>query len=142
LTVKASLIFGKRFTIFKTVNRFPKLSSSSLHACLISDRQNLAIVSRWNPIGAGARQHPAAGIRPPADQIPAGILPESGQNGRDPAGIRLLIWQDLARNDLIRPDPKDSGWNPAILEDPVKLSRRNPATATKRCRIPATFVKL
>jgi hypothetical protein len=83
---KASLIFGKRFTIFKTVNRFPKLNSSFLHARLISDCQNLAIVNRRNPTGTGVRQHPVAGIRPPAldarHQIPAGILPDSGQAGR------------------------------------------------------------
>jgi hypothetical protein len=73
---------------------------------LISDRQNLAIAGRWNPAGAGVRQHlvagiqPApesvhrksAGIRPLTDQIPTGILPDSGQaagfgqNGLDPAG--------------------------------------------------------
>jgi hypothetical protein len=107
LTVKASLIFGKRFTIFKTVNRFPKLNSLSLHARLISDRQNLAIVGRRNPVGAGVRQHPIAGILPApefghrysagtgiwslVDQIPAGILlalAGSGQNGRDSAKIR------------------------------------------------------
>jgi hypothetical protein len=137
LTVKTSLIFGKRFTIFKTVNRFPKLSFSSLHACLISDRQNLTIVGRRNPVSAGVRQHPVSGILPApesghrltkfrpkrsgSDWIcpdPAIDLAGSGQNGRDPAGY-----------DLIR-------------QDPVKLSCQNPATATRRCRIPATFAKL
>jgi hypothetical protein len=69
LTVKTFLIFGKRFTIFKTVNRFPKLSSLFLQACLISNRQNLAIVGRRDPVGSGVRQHPVAGILP---------TPESG----------------------------------------------------------------
>jgi len=100
---KSFLIFGKRFTIFKTVNRFPKLNSSSLHARLISDRRN--------PVGPGVKQHPVVGIRPPADQIPVGT-------GR--------IWPKQPR----------SGRNP------VKLSRRNPATVTGRCRILATFAKL
>jgi hypothetical protein len=63
LTVKASLIFEKRFTIFK-INRFPKLSSLSLHACFIFNRQNLAIVGRRDPVGAGVRQHPVAGNLP------------------------------------------------------------------------------
>jgi len=40
---------------------------------LISDRQNLAIVGRRKPVGAGVRQHPVACIWPPMDQILAGI---------------------------------------------------------------------
>jgi hypothetical protein len=59
LIIKVYLIFRKRFTVFKTVNYFSKLNSSSLHARLISDCWNLAIVSRRNPAGhwnlAGAR---------------------------------------------------------------------------------------
>jgi hypothetical protein len=96
LTVKASLIFEKRFTIFKTVNRFLKLNSLSLHARLISNRQNLTIVDCRNPVDAGVRQHPVTGIQPPADQIPAEILPDSSQAGR--------LWQDLAKMAWIRPD--------------------------------------
>lgn len=111
--------------IFKTVNHFPKLNSSFLHACLIFDCQNLAIVNRWNPTGAGVRQHPVASILPTPDsghQPPdsgrniaefrprrpdlakmARIRPAlagSGHNGRDPAGsrrIRPLIRPDLAK---------------------------------------------
>jgi hypothetical protein len=133
LTVKVSLIFGKQFTIFKTVNRFPKLNSSLLHACLIFDCHNLVIVDCWNPIGAGVRQHPVIGILPEfGHQIPAGILPDSGQNGR--------IWIDPAT------EQAGSGQNswilPLIGPDPVKLSRRNPATVTGRCRILAAFAKL
>jgi hypothetical protein len=113
LIVKASLIFGKRFMIFKTVNHFLKLNSSSLHARLISDHQNLAIVDRRNPVGAGVRQHPVVGILPAPEfgHWRTKFQPEycrilakparSGQNGRDPAGsgrICLLI------RSLIRPD--------------------------------------
>jgi len=91
LTVKASLIFGKRFTIFKTVNRFPKLNTSFLHARLISDCQNLAIVDRWNPTGAEVQQRPDAG-----SQIPA-----------KPTGYDRIL-------PLIGPDPvKRSRQNPA-----------------------------
>jgi hypothetical protein len=119
LTVKASLIFGKRFTIFKTVNRFPKLSYLSLYACFISDRQNLAIVGRRDPVGAGVRQHLVAGILP---------APESGHRNSTGAGIRPPADQISAR---ILLDPAGSGQN-----------GRNPATATGRCQIPATFTKL
>jgi hypothetical protein len=40
-------------TIFKTVNRFSKLISSFLYVRLISDCQNLAMISRQNLTGAG-----------------------------------------------------------------------------------------
>jgi hypothetical protein len=75
LTVKPSLIFGKQFTIFKTVNRFLKLNSSSLHAHLISDCQNPAMVGRQNPGGTGIQQHLATEKQP---------APESG-NIRPPS---------------------------------------------------------
>lgn len=100
MTIKASLIFGKRFMIF------PKLNSSSLPVHLISDCQNLAIVCHQNLAGAGIRQHQAIGNLPAqksgdiwslspesAGQILAGIWTESGQgqklaefgkNGRNP----------------------------------------------------------
>jgi len=54
--------FNFRKNRFKTVNRFSKLNYSSLHACLISDHQNLAIIGCRNRVGAGVRQHPVAGI--------------------------------------------------------------------------------
>jgi hypothetical protein len=85
LTVKASSIFEKQFTIFKIVNRFPKLNSSFLHARLVFDCQNLAIVDRRNLTGTGVRQHPVASILPASDaghQISTGILLGSSQNGR------------------------------------------------------------
>jgi hypothetical protein len=57
-----------------------------------------------------------------------------------------LIRPDLAKTagirPLIRPDLEDSGLNPAILAGSGQLSGRNPATATGRCRIPATITKL
>jgi hypothetical protein len=86
LTVKTSLIFGKQFTIFKTINQFSKLNYSFLHPRLIFDCQNLAIVDRRNLTGTGVRQHPVAGILLTSDarhHIPAGILPDSGQAGLD-----------------------------------------------------------
>jgi hypothetical protein len=83
---------------FKTVNRFPKLNSSFLHARLISDCHNLAIVDRRNPTSAGVRRHlvagtllaPEFGHRRRMSAKPV----KSGQNGRDPTGsgrIRPLI---------------------------------------------------
>jgi len=87
LIVKTSLIFEKRITIFKSVNRFSKLNFSFLHARLISDCHNLAIVDRRNLTGAGVRQRPVAGILPALDaghHIPAKPA-GSGQNGWNPA---------------------------------------------------------
>jgi hypothetical protein len=124
LTVKSSLIFGKRFTVLKTVNRFPKLYSSSLHARLISDWSNPPIVGRSKIGSTGIRHHQVTGImsasesnhrktvgcrnpaagKPPAAGIlqhPAtapnagGIRPESG-HGQKPAGIRS--WTETGRN--------------------------------------------
>jgi hypothetical protein len=100
LTVKPSLIFEKRFMVLKTINRFPKLNSSSLHACLIFDCQNPAMVGRRNPGDTEIRQHPvteillapeSSNIRPlsTVDQIPTEIGQKpagSGQNGGNPAG--------------------------------------------------------
>jgi hypothetical protein len=87
LTVKPSLIFGKRFTILKTVNRFPKLNSLTLYARLIFDCRNLAIVGRRNLDGTGIWQHPATRILPasesgdiwPPSLDAGGVRPESGQ---------------------------------------------------------------
>lgn len=108
------------------------IRSSEFNNCRSSD-----------PVGAGVRQHPVVGnlpasksgrrnsagagirrpepnsgrIRPDLDgsgHYPAG----SGQNGRDPAGsgwVRPLTRPDLAKTAGIRPDPEDSGLNPAIL---------------------------
>jgi hypothetical protein len=107
LTVKASLIFGKQ--------RFLKLNSSSLHARLISDCWNPAIVSCRNPAVAGVRQHPIVGIltasesgniQPPSPNAGGQILAETG---RIPAMVRS--WPNLAKQlesrqiqPLIRPD--------------------------------------
>jgi hypothetical protein len=71
LTVKASLIFGKRFTILKTVNHFSKLNPSSLHAHLISNCPNPAMVGSQNtsqaenPATSGHRNTAGAGIWAP-----------------------------------------------------------------------------
>jgi hypothetical protein len=86
LTIKLCLIFGKRFTVLKTVNRFSKLNSSSLHTRFISDCWNPVIVGCRNPGGTGIQQYLAIGTLMPTDQIPAGFG-GSGQNGRDPAGF-------------------------------------------------------
>jgi hypothetical protein len=101
LTVKLSLIFRKRFTVLKTVNRFSKLNSSSLQARFISDCRNQKMVGRRNPGGTEIRRHPAtvagcrrtrfrpnlAGIRPwlEASRNPAGpdwIQPDLDGSGR------------------------------------------------------------
>jgi len=92
LTVKTSLIFEKQFTIFKTVNRFPKLNSSFLNVRLISDCQNLAIVNRRNPTGAEARQRLVTGILP---------APESSHRRRMPAGILPDLTTDQAESGRI-----------------------------------------
>jgi hypothetical protein len=103
--------------VFKTVNRFSKLNFSSLHARLIFDCQNLAIVNRQNSGGTGIRQHPATVIgcrqtkfRPKFGngQKPA----RSGQNGRNQAEsdqIRPLIRPNLAKMARIRPGLDGSG---------------------------------
>jgi hypothetical protein len=135
------------FTILKTVNHFSKLNSSSLHASLISDYWNLAMVGRRNPDGTEIQQHPATGILPTLEsgniqspssdagepdssrnwpesghgQKPAG----SGQNGRDPVGFGLIQRSSVG----IR-----SFWS-----DPAKHACWNPTTATGRCRIPAVI---
>jgi hypothetical protein len=61
------------------------------------------------------------------------LLPDLAKNGQDRAGYDRSgsgqNGRDPAKYDLTRPDP-------------VKVSRRNLATATGRCRIPATFAKL
>jgi hypothetical protein len=151
LTVKVSLIFGKRFTILKIVNCFSKLYSSFLHACLISNCRNPAIVSSWNLADAGIRQHPATENLPasesgdiwptspkPADQIPSGIRPWS-EAGR--------IWPNLDGSShlfgWIRPKcpEPDRLWQDSAI-DPAKPPRRNPATATGLCQIPATVARL
>jgi len=69
LTVKPYLIFGKRFTVLKTLNHFPKLNSSSFYARLISNCRNTVMIGRRNPGGTGIRQHPVTGIL---------LAPESG----------------------------------------------------------------
>jgi hypothetical protein len=131
LTVKHSLIFRKRFTVLKTVNRFLKLNYSFLQIRLISDGQNLIMVGCRNSGGTGIQQHPASEYyrrpnpttsghrcRMPADQIPVKygrnpvgschwfnqIWPKwsgSGWIGRSPAGIRPHV---LARILQRRPD--------------------------------------
>jgi hypothetical protein len=78
------------------------IRSSEFSNCWSSESsrpRSLTTSGRLNPAGHG--------IRPPVDQIPAGILldsGQSGQNGQDPAGY-----------DRIRP---------LIQPDPVKISRR------------------
>jgi hypothetical protein len=116
LTVKTSLIFGKRFTIFKTVNRFPKLNSSFLRARLISDCQNLAIVDPWNPTGAES------------DKIG---LPESYRR-RMPAGYDQIL-------PLIGPDPEDSGW---IQKFPARIRSNFLAEIRQRQQDVAGFRRL
>jgi hypothetical protein len=132
--------------VLKTVNRFSKLNSSSLHARLISDCQNPAIVGRRNTGGIEIRQHPATEIlpTPKSDDIPPPSLdagesdsdrnwPEfghgqkltrSGQNGRDPTGfgwIWPLILPDLDEfghgSGRIWPKWPGSGRNLAILAE-------------------------
>jgi hypothetical protein len=121
MTVKASLIFGKRFTVLKTVNHFLKLNSWSLHACLISHCQNPAIIGRRNPGGAGFRQHPAGILTTPGSgnflpPSPDAGGPDSGRNwpesghgqkpaesDRNPAGSDR-IRQDLTKMAGIQPD--------------------------------------
>jgi hypothetical protein len=68
----------------KTVNHFPKLNSSSLHACLIFDCRNLAMVGRQNPGGAGIRQHPTIGILPGPES--GDIWPPSPDAGKPNSG--------------------------------------------------------
>jgi len=99
---KTSLIFRKQFTILKTVNRFPKLNSSSLHAHLISNGRNPVMVGRRNPSGTGIRQHPAHRRRMPADQI----LAETGQNLAMVRSGRIWPkWSESCRSDRIRKSP-------------------------------------
>jgi hypothetical protein len=114
LTVKLFLIFGKRFTVFKTVNRFPKLNSSSLHARLISDCWNSAMVGRRNLGGTGIRQHPAIKILPALES--GDIRPPSPDAGRQDSGrnpSKVKSRSDLAGFGwiwpLIRPDLIGSG---------------------------------
>jgi hypothetical protein len=113
LIVNASLIFEKRFTVLKTVNRFSKLYSSSLHARLISDCPNPAVVGRSKPGGTGIRHHSAIGILPASesDDIrpppPDAGGPTSGGIRSDltkMAGMQPLIRPDLAKMAGIRPD--------------------------------------
>jgi hypothetical protein len=78
-----------------------------LHARLISDCQNSAIVGRWNPVGPGVRQHPIAINLPvlesgniwPCRQMPTDQIPiETGRNisGFRPWSEANLIWMDPA----------------------------------------------
>jgi hypothetical protein len=124
---KSFFNFLKTIYGFKTVNRFPKLNSSSLHTRLISDCRNSATSGHQNIASSGIRRHLAtvAGCwRPDSDhgQKPAG----SSQNGLDPV-----------RSDQIR---RNSARTQPFWPDPVKHACRNLATATGRCRIPATIV--
>lgn len=103
MTVKTFLIFEKRFTILKTVNRFPKLYSLSFHARLIFDCRNPATSGYWNNAGVGIRppeycrhRNPATSghcRRMPADQILA-------ESGRNPAMVKSR--PDLAKMAGIR----------------------------------------
>jgi hypothetical protein len=106
LTVKVSLIFEKRFMVFKTVNRFPKLNYLSLHARLISDCQNSAIVGSHNQAGAGVRLHSITGNLPVLYAGKLDICRNWPEYCRIPAMVRSRL--DLARNRLdldgIRPD--------------------------------------
>jgi hypothetical protein len=133
------------FNFWKTIyGRFPKLYSSSFHARLIFDCQNPAIVGRRNIGGTGIRQYPATGI------IPA---PESGHRNSAGAGIQRHP-ATVARCRRTRFRQNLAGYSAGIwpwLEagriwpkwpDPAKHARRNPATATGCCQIPATIAFL
>jgi hypothetical protein len=134
LTGKTSLIFEKRFTVLKTVNRFPKLNSSSFHARLIFDCRNLAII--------GCRNLTGTEIRPPdsptsesgdirsqllklANQISAMVrsMPDLAGSCR----IHPLIRPDLVKMAGIQPDL--DGSSHFIRLDPVKMAGIQPALA-------------
>jgi hypothetical protein len=148
LTVKPSLIFEKRFAVLKTVNRFLKLNYLSLHACLISDCRNSTMVGRWNLAALESgnirlpeycrRRNPTTSghrLRMPADQISAMV--RSRPDLAKVAGSDR-IRPDLAKMAGIRPDPEESGWNPAILVGFGQTCSPESATATGRYWIPAT----
>jgi hypothetical protein len=143
LTVKTYLIFGKRFTVLKTLNRFPKLNASFLHARSISNCRNSAIVGRRNLASVEIWQHlttenlpvPESGdIQSSSPELwsEAGqILPKwpgSGQIWIDPA-----IY--MVESDQIRMSPAKIR---PFWPNPTKPTHQNPATATGSCRIPTT----
>jgi hypothetical protein len=97
LIVKTSLIFGKRFTVLKTVNRFLKLDSLSLHARLIFDCPNPIIVGRPKLGGIGIR-HLATGIMPTPE---SGDIRPSSPDAGGPDSDK--IWPEFG-HDQNRPD--------------------------------------
>jgi hypothetical protein len=131
------------FNFLKTIflNRFQKLNSSSLHARLISDCRNSAMVGRQNPSGTGIREHSATEKLPASESDRIWMNPAgSGQNGRDLAGFGQNGWDPAT-------DPAgagQNGWDPAgsdrnqrspigirqFWPDPAKSARRNQATTT------------
>jgi len=129
--------FWKTIYGLKTVNHFPKLNSSSLHACLISNCPNLAMVGSQNPSRARIRQHPATGILPAPEfghrrrmhvgQIPAGIQPWSEPDQIWPKWP--LIRLDLAKMVRIWTDPttdsEESGRNPPKLTWQIDKKNKN-----------------
>jgi len=102
------------------LTRMFDIRSSEFNNCRSSE-------SNWrrSPTTSGCRYPAGTEIRPPADQIPAGILLDSGQAGRlwpkrlgsnriwtDPAidpARSGQNGQDPAGYDPICPDPEDSG---------------------------------
>jgi hypothetical protein len=97
--------------VLKTVNCFPKLNSSSLHARLIFDYQNPAMVGRPNSGGTGIRQHPATKIL---------LEPESGDIQQPSPADKIptrfgWIQPNFAKMAGILPDLEESDRNPTIL---------------------------
>jgi hypothetical protein len=125
LTVKASLIFKKQFTVLKIVNHFPKLYSFSLHPRLTFNYPNPAIIDRPKPGSTGIKRHLAtvAGCRRTRFwQNLAGIRPwpEIGRNPAWSDRIQPLIWPKWPGSGRIWPDPAtdpagsgQNGRNPA-----------------------------
>jgi hypothetical protein len=109
--------------IFKIVNRFLKLNSSSLHACLISDCRNQAMVSRRNPARSVTEILPTlefGDIRPPS--------PDFGRLKSSRNLVEFRLWLEAGRiwtDPAINPVGSDRIWR-----SPAKPARRNSATAT------------
>jgi hypothetical protein len=88
--------------VLKTVNCFQKLYYSFLHARLISDYPNPAIVSRSKLGGTGIRHHQVTGIMPASES-----RHRNTADFRNPAMDRNR--PNLAKMAGIRPDMTGSG---------------------------------